>query len=51
MPDQAPRAEAQAPPEAPKRRGRTGKRRTVGRVLLATAVVLALATGLGVVYL
>jgi len=51
MPDQAPRAEAQAPPEVPKRRGRTGKRRTVGRVLLATAVVLALATGLGVVYL
>jgi LCP family protein required for cell wall assembly len=50
MPD-APREETQAPPEAPKRRGRTGKRRTVGRVLLATAVVLALATGLGVVYL
>jgi LCP family protein required for cell wall assembly len=50
MPD-APREETQAPPEAPKRRGRMGKRRTVGRVLLATAVVLALATGLGVVYL
>jgi LCP family protein required for cell wall assembly len=50
MPD-APREETQAPAEAPKRRGRTGKRRTVGRVLLATAVVLALATGLGVVYL
>jgi LCP family protein required for cell wall assembly len=51
MPEQAPHAETQAPPEGPKRRGRTGKRRTVGRVLLATAVVLALATGLGVVYL
>ena len=51
MPEQAPHAETQTPPEAPKRRGRTGKRRTVGRVLLATAVVLALATGLGVVYL
>jgi len=51
MPEQAPPAETPAPPEAPKRRGRTGKRRTVGRVLLATAVVLALATGLGVVYL
>jgi LCP family protein required for cell wall assembly len=50
MPD-APREETQAPPEAPKRRGRTRRRRTVGRVLLATAVVLALATGLGVVYL
>jgi LCP family protein required for cell wall assembly len=50
MPD-APREETQAPAEAPKRRGRAGKRRTVGRVLLATAVVLALATGLGVVYL
>ena len=51
MPEQTPPAETQALAEAPKRRGRTGKRRTVGRVLLATAVVLALATGLGVVYL
>jgi len=51
MPDDAPSAETQTPPEAPKRRGRAGRRRTVGRVLLATAVVLALATGLGVVYL
>ncbi|MFL6002221.1 MAG: LCP family protein [Nocardioides sp.] len=47
----APPEKTQAPAEAPKRRGRTGKRRTVGRVLLASAVVLALATGLGVVYL
>jgi LCP family protein required for cell wall assembly len=51
MPGTPPSAQTQTPPEAPKRRGRAGKRRTVGRVLLATAVVLALATGLGVVYL
>jgi LCP family protein required for cell wall assembly len=51
MPDDAPSAETQTPSDAPKRRGRTARRRTVGRVLLATAVVLALATGLGVVYL
>jgi LCP family protein required for cell wall assembly len=44
------RAQTQEP-AAPKRRGRSSKKNTVGRVLLASAVVLALATGLGVVYL
>src|SRR5687768_2332294 len=50
MSDDAARAEAQEP-DAPKRRGRSRRKHTIGRVLLATAVVLALATGLGVVYL
>src|SRR6476620_11964944 len=36
---------------APKRRGKPKKKHTVGRVLLATCVVLALVTGLGVIYL
>jgi len=36
---------------APKRRGRTKKKHTIGRVLLASCVVLALVTGLGVIYL
>ena len=36
---------------APKRRGKPRKKHTVGRVLLASCVVLALVTGLGVVYL
>lgn len=36
---------------APKRRGRVKKKHTVGKVLLATSLVLALGTGLGVVYL
>ena len=36
---------------APKRRGKAKKKHTVGRVLLATSLVLALATGLGVAYL
>lgn len=35
----------------PKRRARVKKKHTVGKVLLATSLVLALATGLGVVYL
>jgi LCP family protein required for cell wall assembly len=35
----------------PRRKGRAARSHTVGRVLLATTVVLALATGLGVVYL
>jgi LCP family protein required for cell wall assembly len=35
----------------PKRKGKVKKRHTVGRVLLATSLVLALATGLGVVWL
>jgi LCP family protein required for cell wall assembly len=36
---------------APKRRGTPKKKHTVGRVLLATCVVLALVTGLGMIYL
>ena len=40
-----------ATPVGGKRRGRVRKRHTVGKVLLATVVVLALATGLGVVFL
>ncbi|WP_432476556.1 LCP family protein [Nocardioides sp. GXQ0305] len=35
----------------PRRRGRPARSHTVGRVLLVTTLVLALATGLGVVYL
>ena len=35
----------------PRRKGRAPRKRTVGKVLLATTIVLALATGLGVVYL
>ena len=50
MSDDAAREQPQAP-DAPKRRGRTRRKHTIGRVLLASAVVLALATGLGVVYL
>jgi LCP family protein required for cell wall assembly len=48
--EHAAREETQEP-DAPKRRGRVRRKSTVGRVLLATSVVLALATGLGVVYL
>jgi LCP family protein required for cell wall assembly len=36
---------------APKRRGKAQRKHTVGKVLLATSLVLALATGLGVTYL
>jgi len=36
---------------APKRRAKVSKRHTVARVLVSTVVVLALATGLGVVFL
>ncbi|MCW2792595.1 MAG: cell envelope-related transcriptional attenuator [Nocardioides sp.] len=42
---------AQPDPGAPKRRGRARRRHTVGRVLLAAVVVLALATGLSVVFI
>jgi LCP family protein required for cell wall assembly len=42
---------AQPDPGAPKRRGRIRKRHTVGKVLLAAVVVLALATGLSVVFI
>jgi LCP family protein required for cell wall assembly len=40
-----------ARPTAPKRRGRSKKKHTIGKVLLAVSVVLALCTGLGVAYL
>lgn len=40
-----------ATPSGPKRRGKVKRRHTVGKVVLATVVVLGLATGLGVVYL
>lgn len=36
---------------APKRRGQVKRKHTIGKVLLVTSMVLALATGLGVVYL
>jgi len=35
----------------PKRKGRAKKKHTIGRVILASVVVLALVTGLGVIYL
>jgi LCP family protein required for cell wall assembly len=50
MSEDAAREQTQEP-AAPKRRGRSPRKNRVGRVLLASAVVLALATGLGVVYL
>lgn len=37
--------------EAPKRRAKTRKRHTVGKVILASVLVLGLASGLGVVFL
>jgi len=42
---------AATPGNGPKRRGRVRKRHTVGKVLLASVVALALGTGLGVVFL
>ena len=42
---------AQPDAGAPKRRGKARKRHTVGKVLLATALTLAMATGLGTVWL
>src|SRR6476469_3515698 len=44
-------AESSADTDGPKRKGKTKKKHTVGRVLLATAVVLALVVGLGTVLL
>jgi hypothetical protein len=35
---------------APKRRGKVARKHTVGRVVLISALVLALITGLGTVY-
>ena len=40
----------EAPNGAPKRRGKPARKHTVGRVILVSAVVLALVTGLGMVY-
>ena len=44
-------ARPSAPDDAPKRKGKVAKKHTVGRVVLISAVVLALVTGLGMVYL
>jgi uncharacterized iron-regulated membrane protein len=50
MPDAEQNA-AQPAPGAPKRRGKGRRSHTVAKVLLATALVLALVTGLSVVFL
>lgn len=42
---------AQPDSSVPKRRGKARKRHTVGKILLATALTLAMATGLGTVWL
>jgi LCP family protein required for cell wall assembly len=42
---------AQPEPRAPKRRGKARKRHTIGKVLLASVLVLAMATGLGTIWL
>lgn len=44
-------APASAGPGGPKRRGQAPRRRTIGTVVLASALVLGLVTGLGVIYL
>ena len=49
--DGPPSESGAATPSGPKRRATPKRRHTVGKVLLSTLVVLALATGLGVVYL
>src|SRR3954447_4992416 len=49
--DGTPSESGASTPDGPKRRARPSKRHTVGKVLLATLVALALATGLSVVYL
>ena len=41
----------EAPSGAPKRKGKAARKHTVGRVILISALVLALVTGLGMVYL
>jgi LCP family protein required for cell wall assembly len=51
MPDAVPPSGAPAESSVPKRRGKVRKRHTVGKVVLATALALALATGLSVVFL
>jgi len=49
--DGTPSEPSAATPTGPKRRGKVRKRHTVGKVLLATVVVLGLVTGLGVAFL
>ena len=44
-------ASVQTDPRAPKRRGKIRKRHTVAKVVLVSVVVLAMVTGLGVVFL
>ena len=46
-----PEAQGTADPGAPRRKGGTKRKHTVGKVLLASVLVLALATALGVVFL
>lgn len=50
MSDAAPES-AQLDPSAPKRRGKVRKSHTVGKVLLATVLVMAMVTGLGTIWL
>ena len=50
MSDAAPES-VQPDTTAPKRRGKVRKRHTVGKVLLATVLVLAMATGLGTIWM
>ena len=50
MTDAAPDLE-QRDPGTPKRRGKARKRHTVAKIVLATAVVLAMVTGLGTIWL
>ena len=49
--DGPPSESSESTPDGPKRRAKVRRRHTVGKVLLASIVVLALATGLGVVFL
>ena len=51
MSDAAPTNDAPSDPTLPKRRGKVRKRHTIGKVLLASVLVLALATGLSMVFL
>ncbi|MGY2700429.1 MULTISPECIES: LCP family protein [unclassified Nocardioides] len=50
MSDAAPES-AERDPVVPKRRGKVRKRHTVGKVLLASVLVLAMVTGLGTIWL
>lgn len=50
MSDAAPES-AQLDPSAPKRRGKVRKSHTVGKVLLASILVMAMVTGLGTIWL